>query len=140
MAIQRNQFISLSSASIITVLDLTRSIVKEALGALRDSREDQQNLLSILGATRYKTFYQRNMYYTVCPKTGCYQRDTFWHTIECYGLLEAVCLGSGAVPFLMELARTTKRPKGKAVIPYPVVITEETKGRDVEAILSKKSS
>ena len=125
------------SASIITVLNLTRTIVKETLGALRDNREDQQNLLGILGATRYKTFHQGGMYHTVCPKMGCYQRDTFWHTIECHGLREIVCPGPGAVPFLIEVARVTRRPKDKAVIPYPEIITEETKRRDVEAILNR---
>ena len=41
------------SASILTYLELTRSIVAEAFPALRDEREAQTNLVEILGATRF---------------------------------------------------------------------------------------
>ena len=118
------------SASIIFSLRLTRTIVKEAMDALRDNRAEQQNLLSILGASRYEMAHGGGMWHTVCPRNRCVSRDTFCHTLECYGLLEAVRRGSEAVPFLIEMAKKTLKQQGKKLIPYPEPITAETKIRD----------
>ena len=43
------------STSITIFLEVTRTIVAESTNALADDREDQQNLLDIIGASRYKT-------------------------------------------------------------------------------------
>ena len=125
------------SASIISALELTRSIVKEALAVLGDSRETQQNLLDILGATRYRTIYEGQLHYTVCPKQRCSSRDDFWHMIECYHLGDMVARGPESVPFLTHMARTTMKPKGRATIPHQELNTKESRLRDSAFILAR---
>ena len=125
------------AASIITTLQLTRTIVKEAMKVLSDSREDQQNLMDILGAARFKIIHQGSLYHTVCPRTGCYSRDTFLHMLHCYQLKDTVQKGPEAVPFLVNMARKTHRPKRKKIIPYPEVITRENKKRDWEELVKE---
>ena len=125
------------AAGIISMLQLTRSIVKEAMKVLSDSREDQQNLMDILGAARYKVLHLGKLYYTVCPRPRCYNRDTFLHMLKCYDLQGEVQKGPEAVPFLVDMARKTHRPKRKKVIPYPEIITKETKKRDWEEMVTE---
>ena len=55
-----------------------------------------------------------------CPHTYCYEKDSFFHMLECYRLVELVAMGADAVPFLAKMARVTLVPEGTARIPYMV--------------------
>ena len=118
------------SGSTATRLELTREVVKEVYNALRDDREDQQNLTEILSATRFKMHYAGKMCHVKCPKRYCFSRDSFQHMLECYGFLDRLCTGPEAVSFLAELAEKTRRPKGSKPIPLPEEVTDETRRRD----------
>ena len=128
------------SASIVVCLGLTRAAVAEAYSALRDSREDQHNLTDILGATRFKTQHNGKMHHVKCPKRYCFSRDSFCHMLECYDLKEDFCTGPEAVPFLVKLAKRTKRPKDSRLIPYPEEVTAATRKRDAEQQARLRSS
>ena len=122
------------SASIATCLGLTRAVVAEAYNALRDSREEQHKLTDILGATRFKTQHNGKMHRVKCPKRYCFSQDSFQHLLECYNLKDDVSEGPEAVPFLVKLAKRTKRPKGK--IPVPEKVTAATRKRDADQLVA----
>ena len=58
------------------------------------------------------------LYHTKCPKEYCYNRDSFLQTINCYHLAESVKRGAEALPFLLQIARSTKRKPGHPPFPY----------------------
>ena len=109
-----------TSAGIIKYLDLTRELIREAFAILRGERRLQVNLARILGAARYKILTQGKVYHVKCPHTFCYERDSFFHMLECYQLVESVEVGVDAVPFLVKMARITLVPGGTMRIPYMV--------------------
>ena len=87
---------------------------------LRGQRRVQVSLARILGAARYKVLTQNKVYHVKCPKTYCFERDSFQHMLQCYGLNDMVATGAEAVPFLVKMARVTAVPKGTKLIPYMV--------------------
>ena len=95
------------SASIISYLNLTREAINEALTQLRDERHHQVTLLSILAATRFRIPTKEGLVATVCPRPQCGKKDSFWHLIACYKLIESVECGAFAAPFLVYMARKT---------------------------------
>ena len=97
-----------ASAQILTQLQLTRGIVKEALQELRDERRAQCNLLEVLSAARYKMVTAQGLVDTHCPLRACRARDSFSHMLECYDLQEHVARGAASVPFLVRMARKTQ--------------------------------
>ena len=116
-----------ASASIITYLDITRATIKEAFSVLQDERESQTNLASVLGATRFQTLRQGKLYPTTCPQPRCYKQDTFLHMLECFKLTETLQNKQDRVSILLCIARRTRRPKGKRIIPYIEPLTADTK-------------
>ena len=109
-----------TSAEIIEYLALTREVVWEAFAVLRGERQLQVGLARILGAARYKVLVNNRVYHVKCPKTYCYEKDSFKHMLQCYGLTEMVATGAEAAPFLVKMARVTAVPKGTKLIPYMV--------------------
>ena len=109
-----------TSACIIKYLDLTRDLIKEAFEVLRGKRRPQVGLARILGAARYKVLTRGKVYHVKCPKKQCFERDSFWHMIKCYGLEESVATGVDSVSFLVKMARVTLIPEGTTLIPYLV--------------------
>ena len=109
-----------SSAEIIEYLGLTRELVREAFVTLRGVRQLQVGLANILGATRFKVLTQGRVYHVKCPKTFCFEKDSFQHMLKCYGLTEHIAVGAEVVPFLVKMARITMIPKGTKRIPYMV--------------------
>ena len=122
------------SASILTYLELTRTIVAEAYSALRDEREAQTNLVEILGATRFKTYRGRRVYHTKCARPLCFAVDSFAHMLECYSLHDGVRRGPEAVPFLVRIARVTCRKPGAQPIPLSEIVTERSRGLAAAAV------
>ena len=109
-----------TSAVIINYLNLTREVVREAFTVLRGERHLQVGLAQILGATRYKVLTEGKVYHVKCPKTYCFEKDSFAHMLQCYNLAEEVETGTESVPFLVKMARRTAIPKGTMRIPYMV--------------------
>ena len=120
-----------TSAVITNYLDLTREIVREAFTVLRGERHLQVGLAQILGATRYKVLTEGKVYHVKCPKTYCFERDSFSHMLQRYDLTKEVETGAESVPFLVKMARRAAIPKGAMRIPYmveyhPEPVEEET--------------
>ena len=107
------------SASIISYLDLTREVVREALEQLRGDRSHQVNLMAILSGTRFRMITKGGLLPTICPREGCQCRDSFWRLLTCYSLMDSVECGAFAVPFLVYIARktTTSCPKQPWFVP-----------------------
>ena len=122
------------SASKLTYLELTRSIVAEAFPALRDEQEAQTNLVEILGAARFKTYRGRRVNHTKCARRLCFAVDSFAHMLECYSLLASVRRGAEAAPCLIRLARLTCRRTGAAPIPHAVMATDRSRGLAAAAV------
>ena len=118
------------SASILVYLDLTRDMVAFALKRLHEDRAAQTNLTEILGATRYRILAAGKLYRTMCPKRYCYQRDSFLHMLDCFHLTDSVKRGSEALPFLLHMARSTKRKEGHPPYPYLEPLTALTRLQD----------
>ena len=74
------------SARIITDLELARRIVRMAMSVLREGRGAQVTLLSILGATRFKTFFRGVLVLTRCPhawgRVACGFENSYGHLLE----------------------------------------------------------
>ena len=117
---------------IIDFLELTREIITEAFAVLRGERQLQVGLAQILGAARFKELTNGRVYHVKCPKTYRFEKDSFSHMLQCYGLTEAVTKEEDAVPFLVKMARSTALPKGAARIPYMVENYPEEEGVDEE--------
>ena len=108
------------SATIIKELDLTRDLVAEVMNTLKDEREAQVNLFTILSATRFRTFCNKQMLPTQCPQPGCTQRDSFHHLIKCHQLTTSIEPGADAAALLVHLARNTKtRERPRPWYPSP---------------------
>ena len=122
------------SASILTHLELTRSVVAEAYSALRDEREAQTNLVEILSATRFKTYRGSRVYHTKCARRLCFSMDSFAHMLECYSLLASVRKGAEAVPFLIRLARRTCREAGTMPIPFAEIVSDHSREQAAAAV------
>ena len=106
------------SAQIITKLQLTREIIKEAPRELRDERRAQNNLLQVLSAARYKMLSLEGLQDTVCPLQACNSQDTFKHMLLCYDLSDPVQVGAASVTFLTKMARKTQILDPKAPRPF----------------------
>ena len=106
--------------------------LKEAFAVLRGERQLQVGLAQILGAARFKVLTNGKVYHVKCPKTYCFEKDSFSHMLQCYGLEEEVAKGASAVPFLVKLAKNTALPKGAVRIPYMVEYYPEDAGIDEE--------
>ena len=96
------------SATIIKELELSRELIAEVMNTLRDEREAQVNLFTILSATRFRTFCDKQKLPTQCPRPGCNQRDDFHHLIRCYQLTNSIESGADAAALLVHLARNTQ--------------------------------
>ena len=121
-----------TSAQIITSLGLTRELVREAFAALRGKRKQQVSLARILGAARFRVLTQSRMYHVKCPKTYCFERDSFQHMVQFYGVQEHVGPGADVVPFLVKMARATLPADGAKLIPYMVEYYPEVVGEDAQ--------
>ena len=127
-----------TSAQIIRDLRLTRELIREALAVLRGKRRQQVKLARILGAARFKVLTQGRVYHVKCPRTYCFERDSFQHMVQCYGLQEDVVSGADAVPFLVKMARVTLPAEGVKPIPYmveyyPDAVEEEAEQEEEQA-------
>ena len=109
-----------TSAEIIKCLGLTRELAREVFWVLRGKRKLQVNLARILGAARFKVLTLGKVYHVKCPKTHCFERDSFQHMLQCYGIAEQMVSGADAVPFLVKMARATLPVEGAKLIPYMV--------------------
>ena len=98
-----------TSAGIVEYLDLIRELIREAFAVHRGERRVQVNLARILGAARFK-----------CPRTYCYERDSFAHMLQCYQLVESVVVGADVAPFLVKMARVAMVSEGTKRFPYMV--------------------
>ena len=105
-ALDQPQALGSESARIIKELDLTRAVIAEVMNTLKDERNSQVTLFTILSATRFRTFVDKQMHPTVCPRPGCTQRDSFWHLVDCNKLRTSVDRGADSALFLVHLART----------------------------------
>ena len=95
------------SASIITGLELTRSVVKEALQKLCPDRAAQITLMSILGATRFRAYAGGRPLPTRCGNCKV-REDSFTHLLHCYSLVSLYKKGAQSVDILVTLAKRTK--------------------------------
>ena len=105
-ALDQLQALGSESAGIIKELDLTRAVIAEVMDTLKDERNAQVVLFTILSATRFRTFVNKEMHPTVCPRPGCMQRDSFWHLVDCNKLRTSIERGADSALFLVHLART----------------------------------
>ena len=101
------------SAGIISRLELTRDIVKEAFAQVKREHAAQINLTSILCGTRYKYRYQGLLVPTQ-RRNGFWgswygRLDAFNHTLSCYALKRYEATGLDAIEFLVRMARKTLR-------------------------------
>ena len=110
------------SAKIITELRLTRQTIAEAFVMLRGKRKQQVALAGVLSATRYKILTEGKVHHTKCPRTYCYECDSFDHMLICYKLTESVQRGGGAAPFLVKMAEVVALPHNHRTIPYQPLI------------------
>ena len=60
----------------------------------------------------------------------CYTRDSFLHMLDCYHLTESVQRGPEVIPFLLRMARTTKRKPGHPPFPYLEPLSALTRQQD----------
>ena len=69
-------------AGIITALELTREVIREALRRLRHDRAAEATLVAILGGTRYRKYSHGRRLATRCGQ--CYVReDSFTRMLVC---------------------------------------------------------
>ena len=119
------------SGEIITRLRLCKEIVTETMLNLSQNRRAQENLASILAATRYKFYYKGELYPVECPK-GCGQADSYSHMLQCYDLEEKEQTGTNATEFLVEMAlRTIPSRKG----PPTPIFARETHEEEAQATM-----
>ena len=102
------------SAAIIRRLQLTRKVLMEATRMLLDERRAQNNLLAVLGASRYKVVTKQGLCDTRCPLRHCQREDSFDHMLQCYDSESSVEYGAAAAPFLVRMARKTQIIDDKA--------------------------
>ena len=103
------------SATIITNLQLTREIYKEALDDLQQERAAQITLTCILSANRFRVHYQGSVLRSRCGRCRR-EEDSFAHMLRCYDLQDQLNKGANAAPFLAHMARTVKlSPPGVSV-------------------------
>ena len=57
--------------------------------------------------------------------------------IDCHDMGDQLEWGASAVPFLIQMAKSTLRPEGKAIVPYPETVTSETRKRESEYIIAQ---
>ena len=118
-------------STIITRLELTREIVGMAMSALRRERAAQVTLLSILGATRFKTYFHGVLIPTRCPHTwgrvACGQEDTYQHLLACYKIQHLERKGAESIDFLIKMARTA-RPARPGTAEPRFVVRERRQG------------
>ena len=118
-ALQRLANLGSEAADVITQVDPTREVVREAMRELRDERKAQVHLAGMLTASRFKTHVQQGVVPIECPTKTRFARDSFWHMLECYHLESQVRRGVAAAPFLVSMARTTLLEGRANLIPRP---------------------
>ena len=113
------------SAGIITHLELTREIIHSAMSMLSRDRAAQVTLLSILGATRFKTFFHGVLVPTRCPHVlggeVCGTEDSYEHLLRCHGLRIHERKGADSLDFLVMMARRAVPAIPGTVMPMYVV-------------------
>ena len=116
------------SADVITRLELTREIVQMAMARLRRKRAAQETLMSILGATRFKTFFHGVLVPTRCPnyRRGrlCGAEDSYEHLTWCYKLREMERKGIESLDFLVVMAK-------RAIPPVPGTVQTRYVEREI---------
>ena len=124
------------SSEIITRLELTREIVGLAMSALRRERAAQVTLLSILGATRFKTYFHGVLIPTRCPHTwgrvACGQEDTYQHLLICYKIQHLERKGAESLDFLITMARKA-RPARPGTVEPRFAVRERRQGERRES-------
>ena len=124
------------SSEIITRLELTREIVGLAMSALRRERAAQVTLLSILGATRFKTYFHGVVIPTRCPHTWgrvvCGQEDTYQHLLICYKIQHLERKGAESLDFLITMARRA-RPARPGTVEPRFAVRERRQGERRES-------
>ena len=73
------------SAKIITYLQFTRAVAREATRNLKGDRAAQLTLATILGGTRFRVYQDNHPLATRCGKCR-HVKDSFEHLIRCYDL------------------------------------------------------
>ena len=91
-----------TAARIITWLQLSRAMVKEALGSLLGNRAAQVALVAILGATRFRVHHRNRGQPTRCGKCR-HVEDSVDHLLRCYDLLTDHQGGENAADFLVKI-------------------------------------
>ena len=106
------------SGGIFLKLNLTRTVIRGVMEALKDSRAIQSTFSSIVCATRFKYFFEDVLLPTECQYCGGV--DSLEHLIECVsiGAVPESCEEVVLVEYLAELARRAQNVNPK----YPVPI------------------
>ena len=107
-----------SSAQVIRKLELNWAVVAEAFSLLEGKRKLQVDLAGILGATRVKILIGGKVFSAKCPRRHCFERDTFDHMLECYGIRDRRQTGPQAKPFLVLMTKNTLIPPATRRIPF----------------------
>ena len=105
-----------TSSTIITELGITRETVRAVLIELKERREAQTNLLSIICGTRFKYYFHGVLVPTRCPNQHwgrqCGKEDSLEHMIKCYSMSTIPREGPELITFLTTLAK-------RSVMRYP---------------------
>ena len=103
------------SEGIITALELTRGIIKEALHRLRGDRAAQITLAAIISATRFRIYRHGRPLATRCGNCRV-REDSFTHLVVCHSLQNEVQKGAQSVDFLVDMATAAVlTPPGSSV-------------------------
>ena len=117
MVIDKLATLGSETGKIFTRLKIRRGVVKETISNLRGNRKAQENLVSILAATRFKFYHKGELYPVECPR-GCGQVDSYLHMLECYALTEYEKVGADATEYLTKMALSTM--PGRRGPPVPI--------------------
>ena len=132
MSIRQLAELGSESGKIITRLQLTREIVYMAMSVLRNERAAQVTLMSILGATRFKTFFHGVLVPTRCPRLlrhrACGLEDSYVHLLQCYRIQRLERKGAEPLDFLVEMARRAAPARPGTVRPMFVEREARTTG------------
>ena len=96
-----------------------------AMSILREERGAQATLTSILGATRFKTYFYGVLVPTRCPHTwgrvACGMKDSYEYLLKCYKLENEVKKGHESLAFLVKMARKAMPARPGTIEPRFVI-------------------
>ena len=105
------------AGGIFSRLQLDRTTIKLVLKELQASRQTQSTFCSILCATRFKYYEEKECRETLCQRPGCGKVDSFDHLLECTKLGSIPTDTDELIEFLVELSK--KARYGNPGLPVP---------------------